>query len=183
MLHAPGSERWNDRVMGSTGHAIDNVEHGLAALNDILVDFLKTTSALQPDRVRSEDGLSLSQGFMLIELGAHAGMSQRDLGDHLGLGKSTVSRLVSELESAGLVERSRNPSNHRFHQVCLTPDGRTMATRVGDAYFRSHAQLLMTLSASERQALGTGLEALVRAMRAHQRAVQLAESPAGHQTT
>lgn len=148
--------------MTAPENAVDEVQRELADLNQMLIAFVKATSTLQPDLVRPEDAFSLTQGFLLMELGAHSMLSQRDLGDRLGLGKSTVSRLVAELDSEGLVGRDRNPSNHRLHRVWLTERGKAAAIEVTAGYFRRHAQILMSLTPEERHALSIGLTAFVR---------------------
>ncbi|MFF9017175.1 MarR family winged helix-turn-helix transcriptional regulator [Streptomyces sp. NPDC014870] len=55
--------------------------------------------------------------------------SQRRLADHTGLEALYVSKLARALESAGLIERARDPRDPRAVQLALTEDGRTVAQK------------------------------------------------------
>ena len=93
----------------------------------------------------------------------------RSLGRLLGLEKSTVSRLVAGLQHRGWVERQRDPSNRRFYQLQLTPEGRTVADRIGQELRAHHEQLLAALTPDEREALTIGLTGLARALASNPR--------------
>ena len=108
--------------------------------------------------------MSLSEMMALGELADVESMSQQELGQLLGLEKSTVSRLVAALQRRGWVERQRDPTNRRFYQVQLTPDGRELADRIGQDLRAHHQQLLEALTPDERAALTLGLTGLVRAL-------------------
>ena len=108
--------------------------------------------------------LSLSEMMALGELADVESMSQQELGQLLGLEKSTVSRLVVALERRGWVGRERNPTNRRFYQLQLTPEGRELADRIGQDLRAQHEQLLGVLTPDEREALTIGLAGIVRAL-------------------
>jgi DNA-binding MarR family transcriptional regulator len=108
--------------------------------------------------------VSLSEMMALGELADVESMSQHDLGQLLGLEKSTVSRLAAGLQRRGWVERARDPSNRRFYQLQLTPEGHTVADRIGHDLRAHHEQLLEALTPDERDALTIGLAALARAL-------------------
>ncbi len=55
--------------------------------------------------------------------------SQRRLADHTGLEALYVSKLARALESAGLVERTRDPRDPRAVQLRLTDQGETVTRR------------------------------------------------------
>lgn len=55
--------------------------------------------------------------------------SQRHLADHTGLEALYVSKLARALESAGLVERTRDPRDPRAVQLALTEGGRDVTRR------------------------------------------------------
>lgn len=108
--------------------------------------------------------MSLSEMMALGELADVDSMSQQELGQLLGLEKSTVSRLVAGLERRGWVGRERAPLNRRFYQLQLTPEGRTVADRIGQDLRAHHEQLLGALTPGEREALTIGLAGLARAL-------------------
>ncbi|MGW5480362.1 MarR family winged helix-turn-helix transcriptional regulator [Streptomyces sp. NPDC004008] len=55
--------------------------------------------------------------------------SQRRLADHTGLEALYVSKLARALEAAGLVDRTRDPSDPRAMQLSLTEQGRDVTAR------------------------------------------------------
>ncbi|MFB4308473.1 MarR family winged helix-turn-helix transcriptional regulator [Actinomadura sp. GTD37] len=77
------------------------------------------------------------RGFsMLLALDVYGPSSQRRLIDFTGIDKSTMVRIVDDLEDGGLVRRERSPQDRRAHAIRLTGDGaRTLesARRAGVA--------------------------------------------------
>ncbi|TDB74026.1 MarR family transcriptional regulator [Actinomadura sp. KC216] len=66
---------------------------------------------------------------MLLALELYGPSSQRRLIDLSGIDKSTMVRIVDELEEGGLVRRERAPQDRRAYSITLTPDGeRTLAS-------------------------------------------------------
>ncbi|MEU8654625.1 MarR family winged helix-turn-helix transcriptional regulator [Streptomyces sp. NPDC048737] len=61
------------------------------------------------------------------------GRRATDLAAHYALDKSTVSRQVSALERAGLIERRREPADHRVHVLHLTDAGRDILAQVTES--------------------------------------------------
>ncbi|MFI6118681.1 MarR family winged helix-turn-helix transcriptional regulator [Streptomyces sp. NPDC051064] len=55
--------------------------------------------------------------------------SQRRLADHTGLEALYVSKLARALESAGLIERTRDPRDPRAVQLALTEQGQAVVQR------------------------------------------------------
>ncbi|NML53517.1 MarR family transcriptional regulator [Streptomyces sp. R302] len=58
--------------------------------------------------------------------------SQRELADHTGLEALYVSKLARALETAGLVERVRDPRDPRAWRLALTDEGRAVTRRAVD---------------------------------------------------
>ncbi len=80
------------------------------------------------DRAVAPLGLTHAQYSLVASLyGMQRGgerPSQRRLADHTGLEPLYVSKLARSLESAGLLERTRDPRDPRAVQLALTEDGR-----------------------------------------------------------
>jgi DNA-binding MarR family transcriptional regulator len=108
-------------------------------------------------------GASVSEALALGELTAGE-MTQQELGNHLGLEKSTVSRLVDAMAAKGWVDRDRDPGNRRYRNVRLTVAGEHVAAQVADAIRQRHARILAALTPDERAAVRVALTALARAM-------------------
>jgi DNA-binding MarR family transcriptional regulator len=132
--------------------------------DDDLSRFLRRLSRhglLEPHHYAGVD-LSVSEVMALGELVGVEGLSQQQLGDALGLEKSTVSRLAAGLEGRGWIARERDPANRRFYRLGLTPAGRDVALLVGTALREHHAKLLGGLTPEERAGLVLGLAGLLR---------------------
>lgn len=92
--------------------------------------------------------------------------SQRRLADHTGLEPLYVSKLARTLETAGLIERARDPRDPRAVQLALTERGRDTTRQAIDVVQALHRQLLAPLGGPDsararefRQELVTLLDA------------------------
>ena len=74
--------------------------------------------------------LSLVSYTLLGHLEESGGCRATDLAAHYALDKSTVSRQVTALERAGLIERRRDPEDHRVQVLYLTEAGRSILAEV-----------------------------------------------------
>jgi len=127
----------------------------------------------QGERPVSEHTAATEAGFpavsaseALIELLSARGIAQGQLAALLGLEKSTVSRLAAGLERKGWLRRGRDGENQRYVRLYLTPEGRTIAAQVWQAWQSRQARILAGLSAEERAGLAAGLRGLVRGLAA-----------------
>lgn len=85
------------------------------------------------DRAVAPLGLTHAQYAVMASLYGMSGSglrpSQRRLADHTGLEPLYVSKLARALETAGLVDRTRDPSDPRAMQLSLTEQGRDVTRR------------------------------------------------------
>ncbi|MFJ8109586.1 MarR family winged helix-turn-helix transcriptional regulator [Streptomyces sp. NPDC096132] len=77
--------------------------------------------------------LSLVSYTLLGHLEESGGCRATDLAAHYALDKSTVSRQVTALERADLVERRVDPQDHRVHVLHLTDAGRHILAQVTES--------------------------------------------------
>ncbi|WP_405861728.1 MarR family transcriptional regulator [Streptomyces sp. NBC_00090] len=77
--------------------------------------------------------------------------SQRQLADHTGLEALYVSKLARALESAGLVERARDPRDPRAVQLALTEQGRAVTRQAVTVVQELLQQLLEPLGGLDAQ--------------------------------
>ena len=139
----------------------DAEQHQLAWL---LLEFTRAFGLHRPDLGLPSAHVSFSEALALAELvHAPAALSQQQLAERLRLEKSTVSRLTASLQQRGLVTRARDPANRRWSKVALTPQGQVAAAELIARFHRRHQRLFAAMRPNERQALATGLTALVRA--------------------
>ncbi len=135
-------------------------------IHHLLMDLVRTAGLLHVDQAVPGQPISLSQAFALHELDVATPLSQRDLGDRLRLEKSTVSRMVAELERKGLVVRERDPGDRRFTRLRLTDEGRSQHRGMAAGFHARFERWISAMSRTERDGLLVGLPALVRAIRA-----------------
>ncbi|MFJ8789886.1 MarR family winged helix-turn-helix transcriptional regulator [Streptomyces sp. NPDC102462] len=79
---------------------------------------------------RMHPELSLVSYTLLGHLEESDGCRATDLAAHYALDKSTVSRQVTALQRAGLVERRLDPGDHRVQLLHLTPAGQEILAQV-----------------------------------------------------
>ncbi len=118
--------------------------------SSLLSRLAKKVSRATPE---SELGMRLRHYFVMTFLADRDGIAQHELGDAFMLDANNAVLLLNELESAGYVERRRNPDDRRRHLVFVTDDGRAAVSRAREAVARSEDKVLASLSDHERQTL------------------------------
>ena len=134
-------------------------------LHELFMDLVRVAGLLQPDQELPGLSVSLSQAYAIHELDHGSGLSQQELAEILFLEKSTVSRMIADLENKGLVERERDPDNRRTYRLKLTDAGRDFHVRVADGYGAQYQRWTAAMTSAERKALLVGLPALIRVVR------------------
>nr|WP_255603829.1 MarR family transcriptional regulator [Oscillochloris sp. ZM17-4] len=118
----------------------------------------------QGDQTPCGTPVSVAEAHALLELSRHEPMAQRDLAAWLRLEKSTVSRLVAQLEQRGWLGRARDNSDRRVLLLSLTADGRRIAGELAAARRARFARLLAAIPAAQRDAVTLALTTLVEAI-------------------
>ncbi|MFI6169605.1 MarR family winged helix-turn-helix transcriptional regulator [Nocardia sp. NPDC051052] len=99
--------------------------------------FLRVHAKLVPQLdadLRTSVGLPLAWYDVLLELDGVPPLRMTDLGARVVLSRTRVSRLVTELETAGLVTREANPDDGRSAFVTITETGRTRLREAAPRY-------------------------------------------------
>jgi len=86
----------------------------------------------------------------LVERGP---ICQREISDQLGIDASDVVGVLDILETAGMIERRRDPEDRRRHAVVLTVDGERAASRLATLRAEAEARVFARLSPDERRTL------------------------------
>lgn len=133
-------------------------------LHNLFSEFLQALGLHRPDQVPAGFSLSLSEMFALMALLHAASISQQELAEQLHLEKSTVSRLIKQLEGRGWVKRVRDFHDTRMFRLHLSDEGRKTAARLAKGLTERHERLLAQLKPDEQEALAYGLSALIRAL-------------------
>lgn len=110
-------------------------------------------------------GITVAQAATLDTLAACGPARQNDLGRQLGVTPSTLTRNLTRLLDAGLVERLPDPDDARASRIRLSSDG----ARAVDAVRRQEQafarDILGRLPADRRDAIVDGLRLLLGAVR------------------
>jgi MarR family transcriptional regulator, transcriptional regulator for hemolysin len=80
-----------------------------------------------------EAGGSRPIWLVLMAVRTHAGASQQQLADQIGIRGATLNHHLSAVEEQGLVTRMRDPGNLRVQVVRLRPEGERMFEVLRDA--------------------------------------------------
>jgi len=127
--------------------------------------FVREFGLLQPDQTPCGRPIATSEAHALAELDRDGPLPQHELGSRLRLEKSTVSRLVDQLEGRGWLTGSRGGDDARVVWLELTDAGRSAAIELAQAREARFAEILANIP-PEQQALVTGgLSILVGAIR------------------
>lgn len=97
--------------------------------------------------------MNLKQVAMLVALRDNGDLPQTTLCDAMKLTQNTVVTWLNELEDRGYVERLRDPSDRRKHNVTLTEAGTKALDRAEAELRRLEDEVLSGLSADERAQL------------------------------
>lgn len=114
------------------------------------------------ERVLMQHHLKPPQYLMLLVLRDEGAMSQQQLGQRLGLDRTTTMQLVTALADSGAVDRQDDPNDKRVYRVSLTPDGRRLTATTEGQIKRAENDILSPLSAEARDEFATHLRAILR---------------------
>lgn len=134
---------------------------------DVLLDsfagLIRGLGLLRPDTTPCGQPMSITEAHAIGELHQGGPVTQQRLATALRLQKSTVSRLVDQLEADGIATRQANPDDRRSVLVSLTALGTSRAERLDDARRALFARLLDELDPAERATVVAGLSRLKEA--------------------
>ena len=129
---------------------------------------LRTHAAVLPKvaRALSLTGLPLTWYDILLVLNAAPGRRLRmtELGQQAVVSRERVSRVVTELEQAGLVVREANPDDKRSSYTVITPEGRRRLRASAPTYLAAiEKHFLSRLTDKESRMLAEALGRVVMA--------------------
>ncbi|GAB5389363.1 MAG: MarR family transcriptional regulator [Alphaproteobacteria bacterium] len=104
-------------------------------------------------------GVSLAEWRVMAILGETAPLSSRDLVAATFMDKAKVSRAVSSMEAAGLLDRAPHATDNRLLELSLTDKGRSVHAEIAALALEWEADLISALPEGTAEAL---IEALVK---------------------
>ena len=94
--------------------------------------------------------LTPGQFGVLAVIEANPGLSQTQLGNALGIDRSTVVAVIDRLEARGLVARQPAPNDRRSHALHLSDGGKTTLRRLTERVRAHEREIARHLSADEQ---------------------------------
>jgi len=107
-----------------------------------VVAFVRAFGLHRPDETPCGAPVPVSEAHAVAVLAEQGPLSQLELGRHLGLTKSTVSRLVDQLENRGWASRQVGADDGRRRLVDLTTEGRKAAGEIAGLRAERMARVL-----------------------------------------
>src|ERR671936_1493264 len=105
-------------------------------------------------------GGSLPTWLILLSLKSGRPETQRELAAAVGIQGATMTHHLDSLEKAGLVSRTREPSNRRVQRVELTPEGDAAFDRLRRVAVKFDQRLRTGLSDEELATIAAVLDKL-----------------------
>ncbi|MEU0934243.1 MULTISPECIES: MarR family transcriptional regulator [unclassified Embleya] len=102
----------------------------------------------------------------LTRIGDFQPIRLSDLADQMGMGRTTLSRQVTDLVAAGLVERTPDPRDARAATLELTASGASTLRDIWQAWARLLGEAAAPWSPADRDVLPLLLERLAQALSA-----------------
>ena len=97
--------------------------------------------------------LTPGQFGVLVVIDANPGLSQTQLGNALGIDRSTVVAVIDRLEARGLVARQPAPNDRRSHALHLSDSGKATLRRLTERVRAHEHEIARHLSAEEQTRL------------------------------
>lgn len=129
-----------------------------------LIALIRALGLLESDRTPCGQPVSPSVAHALTELAARPSLTQTELAGRLRLEKSTVSRLVSQLEGRGWVERRRAEHDGRVLLLTLTDPGRELAAQIGASRAAFFSRLSERIPPNRHDELSGAIALLIEAL-------------------
>jgi len=137
----------------------------LAAWRAVLLAQSRAVRAIERD-LHVAGMVPLTWYDVLLELNAAPDrrLRMQELGMRAVLSRTRVSRLVTELEAAGLVERVADPDDGRAALATLTAEGRAALQRAAPVYLAGiEEHFTRHLSPAQQRTIATGLQRVIEA--------------------
>lgn len=99
--------------------------------------------------------------FGILQFLSRGGLTQRQLIDLVGVDKSTLVRIIDQLEDQQLAQRTRDPRDRRAFQVTITDRGRDHLAAADTAAAELGEQLFGWLNSQQRRQLHQTLQQII----------------------
>jgi DNA-binding MarR family transcriptional regulator len=140
---------------------LDSSASDLAAA---MVALVRAFGLHRPNETPCGAPVPVAEAHALIDLAAAGAMNHKELAARLRLEKSTVSRLVVQLEKRKWIERTAAKGDRRVVQIRLTAAGKRAAKRLAAARHSKFDDLLAAIPKQKRRFILAAMSDLVAAL-------------------
>jgi DNA-binding MarR family transcriptional regulator len=119
-------------------------------LMESVVSFVRTFGLHKPEQTPCGQPVTVAEAHALMDLVTFGPMRQGELASRLQLEKSTVSRLVRQMEADGRIQRSCDRQDGRAILIRLTRQGRETASQIAQARQEKFARILSSIPEGKR---------------------------------
>jgi DNA-binding MarR family transcriptional regulator len=141
----------------------DRFRGSRASTTSYLLSMIGAATARRFALLLEEFALAPREYAILGTLRARTGISQAQLGEHLGIDSSSMTVVIDRLESAGLVERRRDPDDRRRYALHATDTGSELYAQAHQRALALNDANLAPLNPEQRVLLHEALMALAAA--------------------
>jgi DNA-binding MarR family transcriptional regulator len=117
----------------------------------LLREVARLHALLQRINVACCDGTTLTQCYILNELGTNGSLTLTGLRNNLSLDKGWLSRAVEALEAEGLVIKEKSPSDARSAFIRLSESGEKRFSSLNDVLNEQSSRVLERIPPTERE--------------------------------
>lgn len=124
-------------------------------------DFLRTITEGMANAFRpivEEQGLTLMQTRILVEIKEGCSHTVGSLGGIVGLSSGNASSMCKKLEVAGFIKRIRTPEDERYVKLAITEFGAETIKRIEDALEKKYGAFLESKGENEFRNFITSME-------------------------
>lgn len=132
-----------------------------------LIGFVRDFGLLQPDHTPCGKPLTVTHAHALAAITDRPGITQRDLGENLGLARATTSELVTQLAHRGWITQRQSTDDRRQRSIDLTATGRRITGDIAKARQSLMSDLLADLAPDDRSRLVDAVELLADTVHRH----------------
>ena len=132
-------------------------------LLESVVAFVRSFGLHKPDQTPCGQPVAVAEAHALMDLATFGSMRQGELAVRLRLEKSTVSRLVRQMEARGWIRRNSDRHDGRAVLIRLTRKGRETAGELSRVRQEKFARILAAIPEVKRSMVVEAISILERA--------------------
>jgi DNA-binding MarR family transcriptional regulator len=136
----------------------------MVTFHDEMIRLIRALGVHNEERTPCGKPISISEAHALMELHTHTNLTQTRLGELLHLEKSTISRLVKQMERRQWIHRKRDEQDNRYVQLSLTTQGERIASQLEQSRKKMFHSIMDHIPTEQQHAVTQSLQTLITAI-------------------